>query len=131
VGGRLAARCGEPAPRPEARRLTARSGGLEPSARKKTPEGAPRGGGINRGQGGVLQWLLVDFPKKSEIPILRTKQLAVRMRLCTFNQSDFLIGKAIECVNQLVDLPVGRVDLALQQGGVLRGFCGSKLLMQG
>jgi hypothetical protein len=33
--------------------------------------------------------------------------------------------------NQLVDLLVGRGDLALQQGGVLRGFRGGELLMQG
>ena len=48
-----------------------------------------------------------------------------------FHQRDLFIGQAVELIHQLVDLLVGRVYLALQQGGVLRGFRGGELLVQG
>lgn len=47
------------------------------------------------------------------------------------HQRNFVFGQAVERIHQLVDLLVGRVDLALQQVGVMRGFRGGELLVQG
>ena len=76
----------------------------------------------------------------SHFDLPRTRGLATRMGGCnplfsnlglyslSFHNGYFLRGQFIEFINQLVDLPVGRINLALEQGLLVADFCLWQLL---
>ncbi len=87
-------------------------------------------GGGRGGRDGRLR-ILSGRVFRADVPAHRERVSPVYLLFrCVFDNFDFVVGEAVEVVDEAVDLGVGGVDLALERGLVVAGLGVGKAFVQ-